>query len=251
MVRDLGSSFFVGVQTRSDDHRDGRAGGYRMRRLFGTLGILLLSHVSLEKAAADDCPSGKASSGKSGALVSANLTSAWIRAFWQLVIAPKVAYNVEALEVYRNGVWASFSITNKCDKRLYFDTSSLNVPVEYMELTDSDGGKWEVPHFQGRVTVAAPDSFVSIDSGKTVNYRSKLSTVNNPIQLADRPREELKRKPKELEYKIAVWWSQIYSELTQDEMKQVRTAALGKGKVAVKWVDRDYPSEWGLQQRKN
>jgi hypothetical protein len=144
-----------------------------MQKTFLIAAISIAGCLIDRRGVADEISLPKTSQAKAARAGSKWEVPPWSRLFWEIALAPKVLYQVDALEVFRNGVWVDFSVTNKSGKRLYFGASTLNVPVEYMELLDSHGLKWNVPHFEGNITLRAPDEFVLLDPDRAVKYRSK------------------------------------------------------------------------------
>jgi hypothetical protein len=166
-----------------------------------------------------------------------------------IAAAPKLLYDVEKLEVYPNGVWAEYSVTNGSDRRKFHSPGRLHVPVRNSSLWDAAGEKWRVPRPKEDTGSGRPQEFIAIDARQTVRYRVLISKpVDKPLQpfglIEDRP----PGRPAALEYFIAAWPT-AYNRLTESGESEVQVFAFGYGRVPVKWFDKPYPADWPVQTR--
>src|SRR5947209_15995833 len=68
---------------------------------------------------------------------------------WEIVQAPKVVYHIEKLEIYPNGTWAEYAVTNRTGKDIFLDRGRIEGPVRGFNGFDDQGRIWGVPKFQG------------------------------------------------------------------------------------------------------
>jgi hypothetical protein len=172
-----------------------------------------------------------------------------VQSLLEIITAPKLVYRIEHVYVYRNGVFADYSVSNPNPRRKYVAPMFLDAPVRNMRAADADGHRWRVPVFSGDVSYRNPDTFVAIEASGSVRFRSRVSfLVDKPLEIVSRTPEQVVRRPTELSYGI-IGWSHAYTALT--DFNQVRESiyTIGSGKVPVKWIESDYPREWKLQSR--
>src|SRR5262245_44645939 len=81
----------------------------------------------------------------------------------RIVEAPKLLYHVESMEVYNDGVWVIYSVTNLSWKRKYVTPMFLNFPVGHMQAWDDRNQRWQIPQFKGYVQFKNPDTYISIE----------------------------------------------------------------------------------------
>jgi hypothetical protein len=169
--------------------------------------------------------------------------------YWDILQAPKLGYRVDALEVYPNGVYAEFGVTNPGRSPIHLAVERLEAPVRRMSMTDSRGRKWQVPRFRGSVLWGNPDDLVSVPAGGTVWYRYRLSFIEDkPLELVAPPKGKADDRPTELAYFVA-GWHRTYPRLKERGQESIAVYAIGTGRVPVKWFDKPYPKEWPVQSR--
>jgi len=166
-----------------------------------------------------------------------------------VAMAPKLHYEVEKLEVYPNGVWAEYAVTNASAKRKFFSPRFLHVPVRNAGLWDSTGEKWRIPQIREGTAAGNRQEFISIDSQQEVRYRVLIS---NPVEMPLKPfglvEDRPAGRPKAVEYFIASWPT-AYTRLTESGDSEVQVFAFGHGRVPVAWFDKPYPADWPAQIR--
>lgn len=187
-----------------------------------------------------------------------NWTAAWAelpgpvlrRVLWRIAAAPKLQYRVDKMEVYNDGVWVEYSVTNLDSQAMYLTPMFLDTPVEKMSLWDADGREWDIPQFKGFVTFDNPDTFILVYPSGSIRFRSQVSfLVRKPLELAN-PQQGLEpERPKELTYCILGWESSTAHTIRDNRMQRLTAYVSGFGKVPVKWVDKKSPTSWKSQTR--
>jgi hypothetical protein len=163
--------------------------------------------------------------------------------YWHILKTPNLGYRVEGLEVYPNGVYAEFGVTNPGRATVYLAIAKLVSPVRRMSMTDDRGREWQVPRFRGSVNFREPDEFVSVPAGGTVWYRYRLSFIEDkPLELVAQAPGMGTDRPAELAYFVADW-HKAYRRLTEHGKEPIDMYAIGTGRVTVKWFDKPYPKE--------
>jgi hypothetical protein len=162
----------------------------------------------------------------------------------QIAAAPKLFYELEKIDVYPNGVWVEYSVSNWSNKRKFFSPTFLNVPVINAGLWDSRRGRWRVPTASSDAVYGKPQEFVAIDAGQSLRYRVLMSTqVDKPLEPFIRDENRAPSRPAALEYFVAAWPT-AYTQLAEDANNEVTMFAFGYGRVPVKWFDKEYPQSW-------
>lgn len=173
----------------------------------------------------------------------------WARAplVISMLAAPKLLHTVEKLEVYRNGVWAEYTVTNGSRDRKYVPPERLHVPLRNAGLWDDAGVKWPIPQSNEPAGVGKPSEFVPIEPRQSVRYRVHISHPSlrtlQPFGLVESRKPG---RPAALEYFIHAW-PNVFTRPSEESEAQV--LAFGYGRVPVTWSDQDYPKEWPRQQR--
>ncbi|HKB01561.1 MAG TPA: hypothetical protein VKD90_05040 [Gemmataceae bacterium] len=170
--------------------------------------------------------------------------SVWAEVYYRIAVAPKLVYRLDKVVVYRDGVWAEFSVTNPGLERTYLAAHWVVPPVWF---EDSSGRAWATPKFDGCVLFAPVNKFVAVPAGEAVRFRSRLSFAEGPLEPAGRAaRPAPAARPTELAY-TAAGWRKAYTAETVVAGRDVY--AVGSGKVAVKWFDAAAPKSWGPTTR--
>jgi hypothetical protein len=164
--------------------------------------------------------------------------------------APQLRYTVDKLTVYKDGVWADYSITNLHEKRLYLSPTHVAGPVQFVKGRDATGTAWHFPHTDAHVQYVDDDTFIAIGPDSRIQFRQKVTDLlRRPLEPVDpTPVGEIRARPAELSYVFAKW-HHVYTLLSGDKQEEVYAFASGQGKVAVKWVDDMAPSTLPYQQR--
>ena len=166
----------------------------------------------------------------------------------RIVLAPKLLYRVHKMEVYEDGVWVEYSITNLSSEKKYVTPMFSHFPVSGLRAVDSDKRRWHVPQFEGMVQYKNPDTFIAIEPSRSIHFRSQVCLVRKPLELVNQAATPNLKRPDELAYCIASW-GDVYSELGRGAGEQVTVYQIGFGTVPVTWVDKKSPSEWRQQER--
>jgi hypothetical protein len=110
----------------------------------------------------------------------------------RIVLAPKLLYRIDRLEVYRDGIWVEYCLTNISITRKYVTPSYLTIPISNMLMWDSKSRQWKIPHFKGSVQFRNPDEFISIEPFATVRFRSRVSPLTSEPLVLTKPALEKK-----------------------------------------------------------
>jgi hypothetical protein len=164
----------------------------------------------------------------------------------QMIFAPKLLYQIEKLEVYRDYVWVEYSVTNLSSRRKYLQKQHLEAPTRAMDARDSFNRHWQPARFDGCILYKSPDEYVSVESGATVRYRAILNQMADPqpLQLVEKPRPGWHpENPAKLRYKIGCWWFD-YLRLGEDDRDRERVFVIGFGETPVSWFDQKSPESY-------
>jgi hypothetical protein len=171
--------------------------------------------------------------------------------YWQIIKAPKVHYRMEALEVYPNGVWAEYAVTNRTAETIILDRRWISEPVRRFSGFDDLGQEWQVPPSTiSSVRFAEPDEFVLLAPKRTVRFRGRINWgVAKPLELVKPAPGGVPGRPLELTYLIQCWYH-VYRRLPEEPgAPRYAWIATGGGKVSVKWFDKPYPKDWPVVTR--
>ena len=217
----------------------------RKARVLVLAAVCVVPHLA--RAASESCGAEKAAPPKAPVRSATWSELPWsvrLRLLARIAAAPKLLYRVEKMEVYRDGVWVEYSITNLSSERKYVTPMFLDFPIGRMGMWDSHKRPWRIPQFEGRVQFMDPDTFIAMDPSGCVRFRSQVSfVVRKPIEPVPPSRVRPKERPKQLTYRIARW-SDAYTKLTEDNEERVSVYVIGFGTFPVKWVDKKSPRSW-------
>jgi hypothetical protein len=167
----------------------------------------------------------------------------WAEVYYRIAVAPKLVYQVDRLDVFKDGVWATFAVTNRGPKPTYMDLRWPKPPVA--RLRDRAGREWDVPPFNGCVQFANIDKFVELPAGGTVRFRSRMSIADKPLEPVGPGRVAPAARPTELDYVVAGWRT-TYARPRDRIEEWVSMYAVGTGQATVKWHDAAAPDSWAF-----
>jgi hypothetical protein len=170
--------------------------------------------------------------------------------FVKVFAAPKIVYQVDKLDVYANGVWAEYTIKNINQSRKYVTPVLFRIPVSGMKCWDESMQNWRVPPIPGQIQYNNPDTFIAIEPGSKIKYRTPLLGAGKPLELInDTKKIEKISRPKQLNYSI-MSWTMTYTSLTESGTDKLQsTLAIGSGNVSVSWYETNCPESLRLAVR--
>ncbi len=172
----------------------------------------------------------------------------WLRAMKEIVLAPKLLYRVERIQVFTDGVWAEYSVVNSSSTRKYLTPMFLDFPVGRMRLVDSSNRRWTIPQFDGNISFHNPDTFISVPPNGSIRFHSRVSFLTKrPLELVG-PKNDPAAKPAKLRYLFAMW-AHAYTRLTDTRQERVSVYAVGCGEAPVEWSDKQSPESWKSHTR--
>jgi hypothetical protein len=172
-----------------------------------------------------------------------------LRLLKRVLEAPKLLYCVHKMDVFQDGVWVEYTLTNLSSGRKYLTPMFLDFPIGYMRAYGPDKRQWRIPQFTGNVQFKNPDTFIGIEPGGSLKFRSQISFIaRKPLELV---KQEVPRvaQPNELAYLIYGWSNASYSNLDARREEQVPTFTFGIGKVPVTWHTQKSPITWNTHTR--
>jgi hypothetical protein len=144
----------------------------------------------------------------------------------RVVLAPKLLYSVHKMEVYDDGVWVEYSVTNLSSETKYVTPMFLDSPVRHLKAVDSDKRLWHVPQFEGMVQYKNPDTFIAIAPSMSIHFRSQVCSVRKPLELVNQAATPNPKRPDELAYWIGSW-DEVYAELRRGPDERVTVYEIG------------------------
>jgi hypothetical protein len=144
------------------------------------------------------------------------------------------------MDVYRDGIWAEFTIANINSRRKYVAPMFMALPVTGASVWDMGNRTWSIPQPIGTIQYNNPDTFIGIESGSMIRYRSRISGLSKPLVPGRAAASGPKVNPDQLNYGV-VGWSVAYTKLTDTRSERESVFVFGAGAFPVRWFDEDCP----------